>query len=297
MRRTTLVVLSMVFAVAAGIALGAGPLSSARAPEQEPRAQQPAVRPAQPADPRADYADALAAALSPRLYAGDELSGRQVALVRLPGVPDEQLGALVEQVGATGAGVVSQYAVLPSLLDPDNKSLVDTLGSQLAQQLTGTTVPADATAYERIGALLGAVLATQEGKGADPAADGSTIEQSLAGAELVTPVLVASRRAPIVLVVVGEDPGGTADQVLPGLVAGLAGTARSVVVTGPSDAATGDGLLVRLRSEGPLPGVTTVDGIDGPAGRVTAALALVRSFTNPGGDFGASGADGPVPMG
>ncbi len=70
--------------------------------------------------------------MSPRLYTGDELPGARSRSSGCRVCPTTQLGALVEQVGATGASVVAQYAVQPSLLDPDKKSLVDTLGSQLA---------------------------------------------------------------------------------------------------------------------------------------------------------------------
>jgi len=297
MRRPVLVVLAMVFAVAAGIALGAGPLSTARSPEPaSPAAEEPAAPPA-PSDPRAAYADALAAAVSSRLYDGDELAGRSVAVVRMPGVPDDQLAALAGQIGLTGATLVSQYTVRAELLDPARKSLVDTLGSQLAEQLSETTVPADATAYDRVGALLGGVVATGERKGAAPATDAATIEQSLSSAGLLDVVQAASLRAPIVLVYLGEDAGEPADQALQGLVAGLVGTARSVVVVGSAAAAADGGQLARFRADDLAPAVTTVDGVDGSAGQVTAALATARSFTDVGGDFGAAGADGPVPMG
>jgi hypothetical protein len=297
MRRPLLVVLAMVFAVAAGIALGAGPLSTARSPEPASPAAEESAAPPAPSDPRAAYADALAAAVSSRLYDGDELAGRSVAVVRMPGVPDDQLAALTGQVGLTGATLVSQYTVRAELLDPARKSLVDTLGSQLAEQLSETTVPADATAYDRVGALLGGVVATGERKGAAPATDAATIEQSLSSAGLVDVVQAASVRAPIVLVYLGEDAGESADQALQGLVAGLVGTARSVVVVGSAAAAADGGQLARFRADELAPAVTTVDGVDGSAGQVTAALATARSFTDVGGDFGAAGADGPVPMG
>lgn len=297
MRRPLLVVLAMVFAVAAGIALGAGPLSTARSPEPASPAAEESAAPPAPSDPRAAYADALAAAVSSRLYDGDELAGRSVAVVRMPGVPDDQLAALAGQIGLTGATLVSQYTVRAELLDPARKSLVDTLGSQLAEQLSETTVPADATAYDRVGALLGGVVATGERTGAAPATDAATIEQSLGSAGLLDVVQGASLRAPIVLVYLGEDAGESADQALQGLVAGLAGTARSVVVVGSAAAAADGGQLARFRADDLAPAVTTVDGVDGSAGQVTAALATARSFTDVGGDFGAAGADGPVPMG
>ena len=59
----------------------------------------------------------------------------------------------------------------------------------------------------------------------------------------------------------------------------------------------GAGQLGRFRADPAAATVASVDGIDTAAGRVTAVLALARSLSTPGGSFGASGSDGPVPLG
>jgi hypothetical protein len=296
MRRSSVVLVALIFAVACGIALGAGPLSTAQT--EEPVATKPTPKPAEPKpDPRAAYADTFAAAASSQLLTGTELAGRGVAVLRLPGVPDDQLAEISAAVAATGAAVTGTYAFQPALVDLAQRSLVDTLGSQLAAQLENVTVPEDATAYERVGALLGGVVASKMRKGADPSPDAPTIEQSLVSAGLMTAEQPSATRSPLVLMVLGDEVDATADQVVTGLVRGLAGTARAVVVAGPAASAVDGHVLARLRTAEPVAGVTTVDGVDGPAGRVTAALALIRSFTEPGGAYGASGSDGAVPMG
>ena len=43
--------------------------------------------------------------------------------------------------------------------------------------------------------------------------------------------------------------------------------------------------------------VTTVDGVTGATGRLAAVLALARAEEKPGGSYGASGADGVLPLG
>jgi Copper transport outer membrane protein, MctB len=292
MRRHLVVLFALVFALAAGIALGAGPLSVAQptriASPAEPRDD------VAPADPRALYADTLAAALASRAYAGG-LAERSIAILRLPGVPDETIGALHEQVRAAGGTISAQYAIGSRFLEPGEKSLVDTLGSQLAQQLTELTVPADATAYDRLGALVGEMLATTERNGAALAAEAPTVSQSLEAADLIHPELGAGTRAPLVLVVLGEEAMETSDPAVAGLLRGLAGTARGVVLAAAAASAV-DGTMARLRAED-LGVVTTVDGIDGAAGLMTATLALARALSQTGGAFGASGADGAVPMG
>jgi hypothetical protein len=96
--------------------------------------------------------------------------------------------------------------------------------------------------------------------------------------------------APLVLVVLGRP----LDQAIAdGFLSGLAAGARGVVVVAP----TRDVTLAGLHADGVTHHLTTVDGSETGAGRVAAVLGLIRSWTSPGGAFGASGADGPVPLG
>ena len=43
--------------------------------------------------------------------------------------------------------------------------------------------------------------------------------------------------------------------------------------------------------------ITTVDGVTGATGRLAAVLALTRAEESPGSSYGASGADGVLPLG
>ena len=76
-------------------------------------------------------------------------------------------------------------------------------------------------------------------------ADSSAIVESLAGAGLLTSAGIADVRSPLVLVVLGRDPGPESDPILEGLVTGLTGTATGVVVAGEAEAEPG--ALARLR--------------------------------------------------
>lgn len=290
-RQHVVTLVALFLALAVGIVLGGGPLSEVGT----------AVTPARTApttttapDVRAAYADTFAGSVASRAYAGG-LAGRTVALVVLPGASGARIDALAAQVSAASGLVAGRYDVADLLLDPGEKSLVDTLGSQLAQQANDTDVPTDATAYDRIGALLGGAVATTKADGAGLSADSSAIVESLAGAGLLTSAGIADVRSPLVLVVLGRDPGPESDPILEGLVSGLTGTATGVVVAGEAEAEPG--VLARLRSTAAVAGVTTVDGTDGAAGQATAVLALIRSLTTSGGAFGAAGADGAVPLG
>ena len=293
MRRPLLVVLAMVFAVAAGIALGAGPLSTARSPEVAASVlEEPAPQPV-PADPRAAYADALAATVYPRLYDGDELAGRSV-LWSDAGCARRRGGRAGRPARSHRRRLVSQYSITDDS-SIRRRSPVDTLGSQLAEQLSETTVPADATAYDRVGALLGACRDRRE-EGRGPAADAATIEQSLSSAGLLEVLQGASLRAPIVLVYLGEDAG--ARRPWPARAGRRPRRDGPVGRRGRHGRGRGRRWTARqVPRRRPGPGRHHRRRRRRLCRAVTAALATARSFTDVGGDFGAAGADGPVPMG
>jgi hypothetical protein len=242
------------------------------------------------------FSEAFAAALGPGVLAG-RLADQQVALVTVAGADEQLVSALGEQVAAAGGTVSARYALADDLVDPAQKSLVDTLGSQLLTQQAGDAVPAEASTYDRIGQLIGLAIATKEPAGQDVNGKARAILDAVGGAGLLAPPGGTSSRAPLVLLVLGTDADDEgSDAILAGLAQGLAAQAAGVVVAGESrDGGTGQ--LGRLRAAPAAASVASVDGIDTAAGRVTAVLALARSLSTPGGSFGASGSDGPVPLG
>jgi len=275
---------AMFLALAVGVALGGGPLSDLGRDDQPASAstgeQQEAAR-------AASYGDDFAAASADALYA-DGLKGHAVAILRMPGADGHDVSDLGAQVEAAGGTVASTYDAQPALVKASEKSLVDTLGSQLMTQLDSNAVSANASTYARMGQILG--LAVSAPDVAD--ADVSSIRESLAGADLVSsPDQAAS--APLVLVVLGR---GADPAITSGLMSGLATKATGVVVAGASSSGEPGGALADLRSEPAADQVTTVDGVDAPLGQVTAVLALIRSLSVQGGSFGASGSDGAVPL-
>jgi hypothetical protein len=280
---------AVVAALAAGIALGGGPLSDiGRNPSQAaPPPQTPDVDPQ--AGARAAYADAFAGGVAQSLYAG-RLHGHPVAMLTLPGADPEVAESLAVEVRAAGTQVIASYALKRALVDPGEKTLVDTLGLQLVEQLGADVVTADATTYDRIGQLIGKAVAAARPSSAMEAAKVASLRASLHGAGLMALPDADPNVAPMVLVVAGSD---VEQPVLSGILAGLSAVARGVVVAGP----TGDTSIAALRAEPPVRPVATVDGTDTAAGRVATILTLVRSVTTPGGSFGASGAEGPAPLG
>ncbi|CUR59024.1 conserved exported hypothetical protein [metagenome] len=299
--RQHLVSLVAVFlALAVGVVLGGGPLSDLGRTTADEAADASGTATQDPAaEAAAAFTGDYALATAPGTLAGD-LEGQTVVLVTLPGADaavTKQLGSLVSAGGGT---VVGQYAVQPALVDPGEKSLVDTLGSQLVTSLKGVDVPADATTYVRMGRLLGLGVATRTPAGAPRDANADSVVESLTGAELLTTTGNAAKRGSLVLVVMGDeptDPEAGGDVIMSGLTTGLAQVTRGVVVAG-STASADTGELAQLREDEALTAtVSTTDSVQTTAGQVTAVLALAAAQNGDVGAFGASGADGAVPAG
>ena len=298
--RHHLVSLVAVFlALAVGVVLGGGPLSDlGRVTKADAaRADKSSDRQVEAAAAVATFTDQFATETAAGTLANG-LAGQTVVVVSLPGADPattEQLAGLVKTGGGT---VVGRYAVQPALVDPTEKSLVDTLGSQLATSLKGVAVPADATTYVRMGRLLGLGVATTTAAGAAVDANATAVVESLKGADLMT-TTSTTKRGSLVLVVLGDEPAnpdtGT-DVIVGGLVTGLSQVTNGAVVAGTT--ASGEsGLLSQLRADETASAtVSMTDSVQTGAGQVTAVLALAAAKNDEVGSFGASGADGPVPV-
>jgi hypothetical protein len=286
-------------ALAVGIALGGALLSGSEATDDDQPAGSTTEQLAPASDDAAEYADAFVAEGAPRLYA-DGLVGHAAAILAMPGSESTQIKALQAQIIAAGGALTGTFTAGSALVDPGQKSLVDTLGSQLMTQVADPRVDATAATYERMGQLIALAIATDQGSSvrAEPAA--VTIREGLAGADLLTaPADV--RNAPLVLVVLPPGREGAAESqatrtILSGLVNGVASNAAGVVVAGDEDSAHA-GELAALRGSELVGAVSTVDGIETAIGQVTTVLAMMSVLGGTGGSYGASGSDGPVPLG
>lgn len=286
-------------ALAVGIALGGGLLADT---DDEPDDQSAASAPEKPgtqSDTADSYGDAFAAASAVRLYANG-LDGHAVVVLAMPGAEPAQVKALTEQVIAAGGAITGTFTAGEALIEPGQKTLVDTLGSQLMTQLGDPRVDAAATTYDRMGELMALAMATDQVSSVRADIAAVTIRQALADAELLTsPADV--RNAPLILVVLPPGTEGASDSlatktILSGLINGLGSNAAGVVVTGDADSAE-DGELAALRASELVGPVSTVDGLETTIGQVTTILALMNVLLGTGGSYGASGSDGAVPLG
>jgi hypothetical protein len=293
--------LAVLLALAAGIALGGGPLSEVGRAEGATDGGS-ASRTAALSDEldaataASGFQDEVTAGLT-RAAVGDVLSRRPVAMVVMPGASKDVVSGLAGAVEDAGGSVSGQYAVRPALLAPDGKSLVDTLGAQVAESVANSDVPAEATTYDRMGQLIGRAVATTVNTGEEADGAGSDILSSLRGAKLMSAPAEPGLRGSLVLIVLGDEPENTdgADNIYGGLVSGIAARADGVVVTGSTASATG-GLLGILREDTTFAdAVSSVDSDQSAAGRLVTMLALGREKTGGSGHYGAAGADGAMP--
>lgn len=297
LRHHLLTIVAVFLALAAGIVLGGGPLSDVGgdvvAAGGTSSADEPATAEATAGD---DYTDAVLTALGPATVSG-RLAEQSVALVTVPGADEQLVSALSASVAEAGGTVTARYDLGDDLVDPGQKSLVDTLSSQLLTQQGGDVVAADASTYDRIGQLIGLAVASTDPAGQDVTGKSRAVLDAITGAGLMEQPEAAERRAPLVLLVLGTDAADEgSDAVLAGIAEGMAVQAAGVVVAG-TVADGGSGQLGRLRADPAAAVVASVDGIDTAAGRVATIFTLQRSLGTDGGSFGASGADGVLPLG
>ena len=294
LRHHVLTIVAVFLALAAGIVLGGGPLSEVGPAVTAARSDQTG----EPAEGKAaaDYNDSFVTAMGPAIASG-RLADRSVAVVTVPGADEQVVTALTESIAAAGGTVSARYRLADDLVDPSQKSLVDTLGSQLLTQQSTDAVAADASTYDRIGQLVGLAVSTKEAEGTDVTGKARAIVEAVSGAGLMEEPGAVERRAPLVLLVLGTDAHDEgSDAILAGFASGLAAQATGVVVAGTvPDGGTGQ--LGRFRADPAAASVASVDGIDTPSGRLATIMTLQRSLTTPGGSFGASGSDGAVPLG
>ncbi len=267
---------AVVLALAVGVAIGAGPLAAAG----KDALRSPA--PAQPAQTHDDLGGEYAAATAHRLL-GRSLAGRMVAVLVAPGA-DERAVAGVRSMISTAGARATLWNLGEGLTSGGETALVDTLGQQMVKQSKLTGLDPQLTAYPRIGRLIARAVGTLHGS--EVAADQVTanLRASLSGAELMRGQ-ARQGRASAIVVVLGDDVN---DDLLAGLLGGLAQGSATTVVVAPDRA--GD-----LTAASEVDGIATVDGIDRVEAQVATLLAIVQHSQD--GDFGASGSDGPAPLG
>jgi len=295
-----------VLAVALGVAVGAGPLQRSNSErDRQLEAQKAEVARRQERvkalEATKTFADAYATATGPALLHG-ALAGRSVALVTLSGANSDVVAKLRADVEAAQGKVTSQVDLGPVMARSSSRQLVEALTSQMLTQSPGVTVPADASGYQRFGALLARAIGTGP-SGNPPEAPYDTtavsIVSGLQSAELVAVPQAPTARAGLVLVVTGREARSRAEadnNAVPVTILRALGQQVPTVVVGPSGAAGANGVIGALRAGGDPAAVSTVDSAETAMGQVAGVLALAARARGTVGQYGAvHAADGVLP--
>jgi hypothetical protein len=301
-------IVSVFLALAVGVALGGGPLKGEvdntlveqvkadRSAKAELRGEIADLRSTN------QFSDAFADAVAPGLV-GNTLKGRAVTLVVLPAAQQTEVSALGDMIATAGGSVSGTVRIGDGMLDVQNKQLVDELGSQLLDSAPDVDVPADASGYERMGALLARAIGTdKDPAGAPVDATAESILAGLSTAGLVSAGDDLKRRGSLVLFVAGPgsasgDAATSSNSIVSTLATAVDASTDGVVVAGPISSAHAGGLIRAIRDDVVAArDVSTVDVLGRSAARVVVVMALAGQAQDQTGHFGAvDAADGPMP--
>ncbi len=300
-------IVSVFLALAVGVALGGGPL---KGEVDNTLVQQVKTDRKTKASLRADivtlksaydFQDRFAATAAPDLLAGD-LNGRAVTLVQLPGAAPADVTAVTTFIKEAGGSVAGTLRAGSGLLDVGNKQLVEELGTQLLQGASDVSVPAKASGYQRMGALLARAIGTDRAGGAVVDGTASSILAGLSTAGLMSAQGTFERRGSLVLFVAGP-PSGTDEQkqgangIATTLIEAVDNGTAGAVVAGPLSSAGDNGLVKAVRDDVVTArDVSTVDVFERTAGQVVTVMALAEQATGKTGHYGAvDAANGAMP--
>lgn len=277
---------AILLALAAGIALGSGPLDDAgsalRGDGDGTRAADPALISFETA-----YAGSTKGALLK-----DVLKGQSVVVMTAPGANAAEVKGITTNLQAAGAVVTGQVDLTAKLLDSSGRQFAEGVAQQSASDVPGVNSAGDS--YGRIGAALGRAFLADKAGPADATA--STIRSAFTEGKLISMAKAPKNLATLTVLVTG--PGRESGEGQSGVIAALAKAldGNGIVVAGPSSSSSDGGAVKAVRDGDAAAEVSTVDVTDTAAGRVITALAAAREVAGQSGAWGTSrSADGALP--
>ena len=297
-------IVAIFLALAAGLVLGAGPLSNAvddkldaaggttSTSQDKLRAQVAANRRLEAF--RADYADTIAPTVL-----SERLPSREVALFALPGADDDTVDGLAADVRAAGGSVTTEVELSSDLLDPAGRQFAEGVASQALDGATNVEETTGQSSYELVGGALGRAFLTADPGAAVYDRSAATIASAFAEAKLISYDGEPTTRASLAVVVAGDvadDVQDGQDELVSTLVQALDATTEGVVLAGPPGSAGVDGYLTAVRERDTADSVSTVDVASSPDGQIVTVLVLAREAEGQSGHYGAvDPADGAMP--
>ena len=276
---------AVLLALAAGIALGAGPLDDNTVLSGDDSA-------GTSADPAIARFESGYAARTSGALLKNALKGRSVVVMTLPGARAAETKDIRADIEKAGAEVTGEVQLTGKLLDPANRQFAEGVAQQSASDVKGVTDAGES--YDRVGAALGRSVLGDRGKRLDTTA--ATISSAFDEGNLLTYAAKPERFAQLAVVVSGPGRAGDSGSVSAQLAKAIDGSGAGAVLAGPSTSSQDGGVLAALRDSDAASQVSTVDVTDTAAGRVVVSLALAREAKGQSGSWGTSrSADGAVP--
>ena len=239
-------------------------------------------------------------AAEPYIFRND-LSGESVVVVSAPGADGGTRSDVVKALTAAGATVSGDVRLQDELLDPAQRTFLDTLTARL--DVPGHPV-SSGSGSERAMELLADVLGIRPASAPVPAAAAARVLSGFEDGNLLTVDGGVAHPASLAVLIAPPPPSASADPklvqaqdaLLLELARDLDNSAVGAVIAGPVSAAD-SGLLKAARGNKDVTGdVSTVDGVDLPRGIIATVLALAEQAEGGVGSYGArSGAKAPLP--
>jgi hypothetical protein len=277
---------AVLLALAAGVALGAGPLDDNSVLSGD------SAGAGTSADPAVARFESGYAALTSGALLKDALKGQSVVVLTLPGARAEETKDIKANIEKAGADVTGEVQLTAKLVDPANRQFAEGVAQQSASDVKGVTGSGDS--YGRIGTALGRSVLGDRGKKVDTTAN--TIGSAFDEGQLLSYASKPTTFATLAVIVSGPGHTGDAGSVSAQISKAIDGAGSGAVLAGPSTSSQDGGALAALRDSDAASQVSTVDVTDTAAGRVVVPLALAREAKEQSGSWGTSrSADGAVP--
>ena len=280
-------VAAILIALAAGIALGSGPLDDAGETLRGDNGSA-SVDPA-----LTSFEDGFAGTMAEGLLK-DRLKDQSVVVLTVPGASQGEVNDITADLLLAGADVTGQVELTSKLLDSAGRQFAEGVAEQAAADLPGVTGATDS--YGRIGAALGRALLADETADADQTA--MTIRSAFTEGDLITMTTPPEKLATLTVLVTGPQRAGADDRstVIAALAGALNETGQGVVVAGPASASTDGGAIKAVRDGASATALSTVDVTDTASGRIVTVLAAASQAGGEPGAWGTSrSAGGALP--
>ena len=287
-------------ALAAGIALGAGPLQTSASADADASTDTTALDDRMASLERSRLFDEAVAEVARDAILGAQLDRAAVTVVALPGASETAVTDVSSAVQQAGGLVTVTARVAERLVDPAQKTYTDSVAASSSEHLRDLPKGADET-YAQIAALFARAYV---GSGDDLLIDDEAvkIDSELRGAKLVTLSGEPKRRGSLVVVVGPGDHGDhdliTAIHLIEvELLAALVAASDAVLLMTPPTGTSAGGLVAATATDPALNSakLSTLNVSDGAAAAMAAVHALAAAAQGRAGVFGVYGKDVTLP--